>query len=103
MEDEIHGAIPEIKLILNLFTKSRKQTMWPNEFKELYFKEVKSGNIPKRDPQFILEMLFMFSVIGNAPRQSSHFIFRYNNKESRLNMNERICIHRGLFRALQIL
>lgn len=103
MEDEIHGAIPEIKLILNLFTKSRKQIMWPNEFKELYLKEVKSGNIPKRDPQFILEMLFMFSVIGNAPRQSSHFIFRYNNKESRLNMNERICIHRGLFRALQIL
>jgi hypothetical protein len=103
MEDEIHGAIPEIKLILNLFTKSRKQIMWPNEFKELYLKEIKVGNIPKRDPQFILEILFMFSVIGNAPRQTSHFIFRYNNKESRLNMNERICIHRGLFRALQIL
>jgi Cdc6-like AAA superfamily ATPase len=103
MEDEIHGGIPEIKLILNLFTKSRKQIMWPDEFKEIYLKEVKSENIPKRDPQFILEMLFMFSVIGNAPRQSSHFIFRYNNKESRLNMNERICIHRGLFRALQIL
>ena len=103
MEDEIHGAIPEIKKILNLFTKSRKQIMWPDEFKELYLKEVESGNIPKRDPQFILEILFMFSVIGNAPRQSSHFIFRYSNKESRLNMNERICLHRGLFRALQIL
>jgi Cdc6-like AAA superfamily ATPase len=103
MEDEIHGAIPEIKQILNLFTKSRKQIMRPNEFKDLYLSEVEAGNIPKRDPQFILEMLFMFSVIGNAPRQSSHYIFRYDNKESRLNMNEKICIHRGLFRALQIL
>ncbi|MBQ0719930.1 MAG: hypothetical protein KBT88_15655 [Gammaproteobacteria bacterium] len=103
MEDEIHGAIPEIKKILNLFTKSRKQTMWPNEFRDLYLEEVKKDNIPKRDYQFILEMLFMFSVIGNAPRQSNHFIFRYKNKESRLNMNEKICVHRGLFRALQIL
>lgn len=103
MEDEIHGAIPEIKQILNLFTKSRKQIMWPKEFKGLYQSEVDSGNLTQRDPQFILEMLFMFSVIGNAPRQSSHYIFRYNNKESRLNMNEKICIHRGLFRSLQIL
>jgi hypothetical protein len=103
MEDEIHGAIPEIKQILNLFTKSRKQIMWPDEFKGLYLSEVKTGNIQKRDYQFILEMLFMFSVIGNAPRQSSHLIFRYKDKESRLNMKERICVHRGLFRSLQIL
>jgi hypothetical protein len=103
IEDEIHGAIPEIKKILNLFTKSRKQTMWPDEFKDLYLAEAEKGNIEKRDYQFILEMLFMFSVIGNSPRQSSHTIFRYKNKESRLNMNEQICVHRGLFRALQIL
>ncbi|SFG37498.1 P-loop ATPase, Sll1717 family [Neptunomonas qingdaonensis] len=102
MEDEIHGAIPEIKLILNLFTKLRKQTLSIAEFKELYESEVASGNIPKRDYQFILEMLFMFSVIGNVAKQENHHIFRYQNKQSRLNMSERICVHRGLYRALQI-
>ncbi|WP_339074959.1 P-loop ATPase, Sll1717 family [Teredinibacter turnerae] len=103
MEDEIHGAIPEIKNILNLFTKMRKQTLHISDFKELYESEVEAGNLPKRDYQFILEMLFMFSVIGNIPSQSLHHVFRYENKEARLNMSEKICVHRGLFRALQIL
>lgn len=103
MEDEIHGAIPEIKDILALFTTVRKQILWVDEFKELYISEVNKGRIPDRGYQFILEILFMFSVIGNAPRQSSHFIFRYENQESRLNFKEKICVHRGLFRALQIL
>lgn len=103
MEDEIHGAVPEIKMILNLFTKLRKQTIRINEFKELYESEVDTGNLPKRDYQFILEILFMFSVIGNVTSQKSHTIFRYENKEARLNMRENICVHRGLFRALQIL
>jgi Cdc6-like AAA superfamily ATPase len=103
MEDEIHGAIPEIKLIFNLFTKLRKQNFAIDEFKELYEAEVSEGNIPKRGYQFILEMLFMFSVIGNVTRQKNHFVFRYQNKEARLNMKENICVHRGLFKALQIL
>jgi Cdc6-like AAA superfamily ATPase len=103
IEDEIHGAIPEIKRILNLFTKLRKQTLSIGEFRELYESEVASGNIPKRDYQFVLEILFMFSVIGNAPKQKTHQVFRYKDKEARLNMNENIIVHRGLFRALQIL
>ncbi len=102
MEDEIHGILPEIKKLLNLFTILRKQTLKIEEFKVLYDSEVQDGNIPKRGYQFILEMLFMFSVIGNVTRQANHHIFRYQNKQARLNMNERICVHRGLFSALQI-
>ena len=102
LEDEIHGAIPEIKQIFSLFTKMRKQTFSINEFKDLYLSEVEAGNIPKRDHQFILQMLFMFSVVGNVPSQSNHHIFRYKNKESRLNMHEGLVIHRGLFAALEI-
>lgn len=103
IEDEIHGAIPEIKKILNIFTKLRKQTLSIDEFRGLYELEIESGNIPKRDYQFVLEILFMFSVIGNAPKQRTHQVFRYKDKEARLNMNENIMVHRGLFRALQIL
>ncbi|GGB03017.1 P-loop ATPase, Sll1717 family [Agarivorans gilvus] len=103
MEDEIHGVFPEIKQILNLFTKLRKQEMKVQEFRALYESEVKEGNLPKRDYQFVLEMLFMFSVIGNVTKQKNHFIFKYQNKEARLNMKENICVHRGLFKALQIL
>ncbi|AKE51805.1 P-loop ATPase, Sll1717 family [Kangiella geojedonensis] len=103
MEDEIHGALPEIKKIFNLFTKLRKQTLNISEFEKIYNAEVSAENIPKRDYQFILEMLFMFSVIGNVTTQKNHQVFRYQNKDARLNMNEQICVHRGLYRALQIL
>ncbi len=103
MEDEIHGTIPEIKQIFNLFTKLRKQTLSIEEFKDLYEMEVREENIPKRDYQFILELLFMFSVIGNVTSQQNHFVFNYENKEARLNLKEKICVHRGLFKSLQIL
>ncbi|WP_163371780.1 P-loop ATPase, Sll1717 family [Endozoicomonas acroporae] len=103
LEDEIHGVIPDIHRILDLFTVLRKQTIRIDEFKEAFDNAVDEGLIKTKDYQFVLQMLFHFSIIGNQPKQSSHQVFRYKNKEARLNMKENIIIHRGLFRALQIL
>ncbi|MFU3879538.1 P-loop ATPase, Sll1717 family [Pseudomonas aeruginosa] len=103
LQDEIHGAIPEIKDVFTIFTELRKQTLSIGEFKEQYNLAVKSGRLPKRDVSFILEILFMFSVIGNVPKQSTFQVFKYTNPDARLNFNEKICVHRGLFKALQIL
>ncbi len=103
LEDEMHGVIPEIKSVLNIFTKMRKQTLPIRDFKDAYEDEVKAGKVPDRGYQFVLEVLFLFSVIGNQPKQRNKQVFKYLNKEARLNMNESIVVHRGLFKSLQIM
>ncbi|MGM0951831.1 MAG: P-loop ATPase, Sll1717 family [Pseudomonadota bacterium] len=103
LEDEVHGVIPDIHRILDLFTVLRKQTLRIDEFKEAFDSAVEDGLIRTKDYQFVLQMLFHFSIIGNQPKQASHQVFRYKDKEARLNMKENIILHRGLFRSLQIL
>lgn len=103
LQDEIHGAIPEIKQIFNLLTKIRLQTISTETFKAAYEAEIISTGLIRRDPLFVLEMLFTFSVIGNQPKQKNFQVFRYQNKEARFNHSEPIIIHRGLYKALQII
>lgn len=103
LEDEIHGIIPEIKKILNIFSISRKQTLSVDDFSTVHSELVRTGEVPERNTQFILEILYHFSVIGNVPKQHNQSVFKYLNPESRLNMSEKICVHRGLFKSLQIL
>ncbi len=103
LEDEIHGIIPDIHRILDIFTTLRKQTLRIDEFRESFELAAKQDLIKTKDFQFVLQVLFHFSLIGNQPKQKNHQVFRYKNKEARLNMQENIIIHRGLFRSLQIL
>lgn len=103
LEDEIHGIIPDIHKILDLFTILRKQTIRIEEFKQLFEVAKAEGKIKSTDYQFVLQILFHFSIIGNQPKQQTHQVFRYQNKEARLNMKENIIVHRGLYRSLQIL
>ncbi|MBS4706992.1 hypothetical protein J4G57_03660 [Aeromonas caviae] len=101
--DEIHGVLPEIKEVLMVISEIRKQIFSIEEFKGQYERSVKSGMITKPNPELALKILFHFSVIGNEPKQKQVKYFRYTNKESRMNFNENITVHRGLFKSLQIL
>ncbi len=103
LEDEIHSILPDIHEMLNIFMNIRKQTLKIDEFKLAYKQAYKQGLITTQDSQLALQILFHFSLIGNQPNQKSHQIFRYKNKDARLNMKENIIVHRGLFRSLQIL
>jgi len=103
LEDEIHGVIPDIHKILDIFTVLRKQTIRIDEFKEYFDAAVSEGKVVTKDFQFVLQILFHFSVIGNQPKQQTHQVYRYKYKDARLNMKENIVIHRGLYRSLQIL
>lgn len=103
LEDELHGVIPDIHKILDIFTTLRKQTLRIDEFKSSFDDAVDQELIKTKDFQYVLKVLFHFSLIGNQPKQTSHQVFRYKNKEARLNMKENIILHRGLFRSLQIL
>jgi len=99
--DEIHGIVPDIEQILRIFTQIRKWNLSIDEFRDLHQKSLASGVIKTKDPDFILQTLFYFSVIGNVSR--NHYqIFRHENPQAVLNFNERIVVHRGLMKALQI-
>ena len=41
-------------------------------------------------------------VIGNAPKMKGKAVFRYEYQHAKINHNEKIIIHRGLYGALQI-
>tara|TARA_B110001454_G_scaffold76957_1_gene74531 strand:- start:5970 stop:7397 length:1428 start_codon:yes stop_codon:yes gene_type:complete len=102
--DEIHGVLPDIKEILMVISEIRKWNFTIEEFKEQFQKSVDSGAVKTSSPDLALKVLFHFSVVGNQPKNQNDLqFFRYKNKESRFNFNERVVVHRGLFKALQIL
>ena len=103
IEDEISGVVPEIHDILDIFARLRKQTLKISEFTEEYERAIKDGELPRRDAVFVLNVLYIFSVIGGQPNQKTFQVFRYYNPGTSLNMNDNIIVHRGLYRSLQIL
>lgn len=101
--DEIHGVIPEINAILDIISQIRKQTFSIHEFRKAFSLKVKTGAVPDIGADFVLKILFLFSVIGNQPRQKNQTVFRYTNKDAELNFSEPLVVHRGLYKALQII
>ena len=97
IEDEIHGLLPDIKAILDTLANLRKTEFKGDEFRAVYSAALDKGSVTTKDPKFVLQVLFHFSVIGNRPRQKLLQFFRYSNKEARFNVNENIIVHRGLY------
>lgn len=101
--DEIHSVLPDIVEILDLMSQIRKQAFSIDEFRDAFERQRAAGRLQTADVEFVLKVLFHFSVIGNQPRQRLISVFRYQSKEARFNFSERVVIHRGLFKALQII
>jgi hypothetical protein len=100
--DELFAILPDISAIFDVISQLRKWIFRINEFERAYREERARGDIGQADFGFVLQILFLFSVVGNTPR-SKFFVFRYTNKEVRLNFRENLVVHRGLFKALQII
>ena len=100
--DEIHGVIPEIDTVFSIFSESRKWILSVDEFKLAYQERVDAGTLKVADSDFVLRSLFYFSVIGNVARVDKH-IFRHQNPEADLNFKEKIVVHKGLLKSLQIM
>jgi len=100
--DEIYAVLPEYEEIFAILSLIRKQTFYPQEFVDRYEDLVKDGEIPNRGAEKVLKLLFEYSVIGNAPSIKNQSIFKYERNNARFNFREKIIIHRGLFKALQI-
>lgn len=102
LTDELFALLPDISNILDTISQLRKWNFSIPEFERAYKFRIEQGFIQERNVKFVLQVLYLFSVIGNNPR-SGRYVFRYQNREARLNFNERVVVHRGLFKALQIL
>lgn len=102
LTDELFAVLPDIVNIFDTISQLRKWNFSIAEFEYAYSSRVEQGFIQEKNVKFVLQVLYLFSVIGNTPRVG-RYVFRYQNREARLNFNERVVVHRGLFKALQIL
>ena len=99
--DEIHGVLPDISSIFDVLSQLRKWSFNNREFIDAYNRQIRRGNLKERDPSFVLQILFLFSVLGHHENGRQHN-FRYLNKEARFNFDEQVIVHRGLLKALQL-
>jgi cold shock CspA family protein len=100
--DEVHGIIPDIGKVLAIFSETRKWILSISEFRKAYDERVQAGAVQVKDVDMVLKTLFYFSIIGNVVRVGVH-IFRHVRPEAELNFKEKIVVHRGLMKSLQII
>ena len=101
--DEIHSLLPDINSILDIFSRIGKSYIPVEEFCREYIKSHELGLVNNPNYEFILKVLFSFSVIGNQQKSADNVIFRYVNNEASINMSGIITPHRGLYKSLQLL
>lgn len=101
--DEVYPLIPEIDNVFQVISNIRKQKFTFEEFSKEYLKYVELGTIMQKNINFVLDTLFNFSVIGNENKyQTGRHYFKYLHTNMTYNINEKIVLHRGLLKSLQI-
>lgn len=101
--DEVYPLLPDIEEILHLITNLRKWAFSTSEFKNEYRKYLKAKTISEENIDYVLDILFRFSVLGNIDKKRPNILyFKYIHTNMNLNNNEKVILHRGLFKALQI-
>ena len=95
--------MPEIKAILQIISHMGLQTFDVPTFTDAFVYYNKLKPIEAWNAKSALQVLFHFSVIGNIGLQKKVHIFKYTNQEATFNSKERVVVHRGLFKALQII
>lgn len=103
IKDEVYPLLPDIENIFQVLSNLRKWNFSVNEFITEYNKYVTTGKIKETNTDYVLDVLFNFSVIGNQDKHHKEFYyFKYLHTNMTYNKNENVVIHRGLFKALQI-
>lgn len=100
LTDELFAILPNITEIFDSLTQIGKWNFSYQDFEKSY-RSIVEQNAPRNKVNFVLQVLFIFSVIGTALRHN-HAVFRYEKKDGQMNYKNRIIVHRGLFKALQI-
>ncbi len=102
--DELTPILPDIEGILQIISNLRKQSFSIAEFKAEYMKYLTSKTVSEENIDFVLDVLFKFSVLGNQNKKRLDILyFKYMQTNMNLNRDEHLMVHRGLFKALQII
>ncbi|MGO8122184.1 P-loop ATPase, Sll1717 family [Rhizobium ruizarguesonis] len=100
--DEIESVLPEINEVFDVLSYLNKQRFSVAQFKEA-FNEMSPTKTSAIDADTCLRLLFHFSVIGNSGQGNSPLeFFKYRFPQRKLNLGLPLIIHRGLYKALEI-
>lgn len=104
LKDELYPLLPDIDNIFQIISNIRKPAFKANEFVSEFNKYNKTGSLKSKNVDYVLDTLYNFSVIGNQHKtvENKRF-FKYMHTNMTFNKSEVILIHRGLYKALQII
>lgn len=101
--DEIFPLLPDIEIILQIISNLRKWAFSSYEFKSEYNNYLRSKTVSEENVDYVLDTLYKFSVLGNQDKKRDNTLyFKYSHTNININKNEKLVVHRGLFKALQI-
>ena len=101
--DEVYPLVTEIEEVLQIISNIRKWNFSISEFRKQWNNYYANSSEAIHNFDKVLEVLYRFSVLGNQhPRKKEILYFKYMHTNMNLNKNERLVLHRGLFKALQI-
>ena len=102
--DELTPLLPDIEVILQIISNIRKQSFSASEFRSEYMKYLRSKAVKEENIDYVIDVLYKFSVLGNQNKNRLDVLyFKYMQTNMNLNKNENLVVHRGLFKALQII
>jgi hypothetical protein len=104
IRDELHGYIDLMSLdrTLDLIGSLRKRDFY---YKELFEKAKSSNDSGVPDFAPVISALFECSAIGNVhnrPGGTTYYTFKFRNRNSTLNLDDRLILHRGMWKAMNL-
>lgn len=101
--DEVFPLLPEIEEIFQIISNIGKVVFTYKEFVKEFNIYLEKGTIKEKNHDFVLDTLYKFSVIGNKNNKTDkEDFFKYIYSNSNLNKENKIVLHRGLYKSLQI-
>lgn len=105
IKDEMVGYIPveAVESAISLIGSLRKREFTLSELSDMASKQERYSQLKLHD---IISALFECSAIGNLhnrPRGQTYYTFKYRNRNSTLNLEDTLILHRGVWKALNLI
>lgn len=104
IKDEMAGYIPfqYIDSVVNILSSFREREFSYQQFTDTFY----ALNIESISPDTVLNVLYDCSAIGHAypygNGEQTSITFKCRNRSSSFNRNNRIILHKGLWKALNV-
>ena len=105
IKDELVGYVPEahVEIAFELLGSPRKREFL---FSELRSRQDSHSRFKDIDLEAFISALFDCSAIGNIQNRhggNTYYTFKHRNQNATFNVNERLLLHRGLWKAMNLI